>query len=119
MYELGIQFHDGTKTPRDYTKAMAWYRRATDLGHAWATTNLGLMYYFGRLSGDTAGPPDFPKAMEYFRMGSTRGDPIEEPTTGVSGAGRTSGAGADCPSLTGVASAEVSLVPSVGRSKTS
>ena len=41
-------YSDGRGVERDDTKALTWYRKAAQQGHAWAQFGLGSMYYAGR-----------------------------------------------------------------------
>ena len=44
---LGLAYEAGQIVPRDYSKAMAWYRKAAEQGEKYAQYNLGSMYNNG------------------------------------------------------------------------
>ena len=44
---LGLVYEAGQVVPRDYSKAMAWYRKAAEQGEKYAQYNLGSMYNNG------------------------------------------------------------------------
>jgi len=48
MYKMGGDFHYGRNgKPKDYTQAAEWYRKAANLGHGDAQTNVGYFYERG------------------------------------------------------------------------
>ena len=48
MYETGFDFHYGKNgQPKDDEKAVEWFRKAADQGHAEAQAQLGYMYLYG------------------------------------------------------------------------
>lgn len=44
---LGVYYYRGDPFPRDYSKAMQWWRRAANQGYAEAEFYVGRMYWFG------------------------------------------------------------------------
>lgn len=48
QFNLGKAYHIGLGVPKDYEKALLWYRKAADQGEANAQTNLGMMYANGQ-----------------------------------------------------------------------
>ncbi|NNE84426.1 MAG: M48 family metalloprotease [Alphaproteobacteria bacterium] len=63
QYRLGVQFEQGTDQPRDYVKAVEWYRKAAAQGHRSAIYNLGMMYFNGHGVTQNNG-----EAVIYFRQ---------------------------------------------------
>lgn len=61
MLTLGTMYERGLGTPRNYTKAMEWYRRAAEAGLAEGYYNLGVCYEIGM---GTTG--DMQRAFENF-----------------------------------------------------
>jgi TPR repeat protein len=54
--------------PQDYLEAVKWYYRAAEQGHAFAQSNLGVMYAKG------AGvPQDYPRAHMWFNIAASSG----------------------------------------------
>lgn len=47
QFRLGELYVSGRGVPKDYQKAMQWYRRAAAQGHARAQLNLGVLYQKG------------------------------------------------------------------------
>jgi hypothetical protein len=63
QYRRGVQFEQGTDQPRDYAKAVEWYRKAAAQGHRSAIYNLGMMYFNGHGVTQNNG-----EAVIYFRQ---------------------------------------------------
>jgi len=59
--------------PQDYAAAVIWFRKAAEQGHAFAQSNLGVLYRDGR--GVTQ---DFANAMIWFRKAADQGDAIAQ-----------------------------------------
>ena len=49
MYNLALDYAEGTGVPQDTEKAIALYEQASDLGDAWSSYNLGVLYDEGEL----------------------------------------------------------------------
>lgn len=47
FYSLALAYENGTGVPRDQARAVAWYRKAANLGHPAALNNLGCLYDTG------------------------------------------------------------------------
>ena len=62
-------YFDGRGVPQDYAKAVRWYRRAAEQGHANAQFNLGNMYFHGR-----GVPEDYPEAVRWLHLAAEQGD---------------------------------------------
>jgi len=58
----------GEEVPQDYLEAVKWYHRAAEQGHAFAQSNLGVMYAKG------AGvPQDYARAHMWFNIAASSG----------------------------------------------
>lgn len=66
---LGIRYRDGVGVPRDYEKALRWYRLSADQGHAAGMDNVGFMHLRG-----FGVPEDFNIAAGYFKSAAAMGD---------------------------------------------
>jgi hypothetical protein len=67
-FTLGLKYHKGTEVKQDYQKAVQWYRKAADQGHAHAQYNLGSMYYSGK-----GVCQDYSKAVRWLRKAAEQG----------------------------------------------
>ena len=65
---LGLVYEAGQIVPRDYSKAMAWYRKAAEQGEKYAQYNLGSMYNNGE--GVTQ---DYAQAAAWFLKSAEQG----------------------------------------------
>jgi uncharacterized protein len=61
-------YENGQGVPKDYQQGIAWYRKATDEGHAIAQNNLGGMYENGR-----GVPKDDKEAIKWYRLAAEQG----------------------------------------------
>ena len=61
-------YHKGRAVPRDYAKAVAWYRKAAAQGNPVALDNLGLMYRDG-----LGVPRGYIQAHKWFDLAGMRG----------------------------------------------
>ena len=61
-------YANGTGVAKDNTKAMEWFRKAAEQGHAFAQYDLGFMYANG-----IDVPTDNAKAMEWLRKAADQG----------------------------------------------
>ena len=43
-FDLGLTYRDGKGVTQDLKKALYWYEKAAEMGHARAQSNLGQMY---------------------------------------------------------------------------
>ncbi len=64
---------NGQGVPQDFAKALQWYRKAAEQGHAKAQGNLGFMY--GRGQGV---PQDYAQAHMWFNLAASRFPPGED-----------------------------------------
>ena len=61
-------YHRGEEVPQDYLEAIKWYQRAAEQGHAFAQSNLGVMYAKG------AGVlQDYARAHMWFNIAESSG----------------------------------------------
>ncbi len=70
---LGIKYETGQGVPRDYAKAVRYYRLAAAQGSAQGGARLGLMYDYG--DGVTQ---DYAKALHYFQLSAAQRDAFGE-----------------------------------------
>lgn len=66
---LGMRYRDGDGIPRDYEKALKWYRRSADTGNAAGMDNVGFMHLKG-----WGVPVDFNIAAAYFKAAAAEND---------------------------------------------
>ena len=69
QFNLGKAYHIGLGVPKDYQKAVLWYRKAADQGEANAQTNLAFLYDL-RNRGE---PQDYGKAAFWYRKAADQG----------------------------------------------
>ncbi len=78
MFEMAKDFSYGRKgKPQDYAQAAAWYRKAAELGHADARTNLGYFYEKG-----LGVPQSLEDALEWYLKGAHGGSPAGQANLG-------------------------------------
>ena len=63
-FELGIMYEEGDAVPRDYGKALAWYKKADGLGELQASNAIGNMYFYGR-----GVNKNYKEAIKWYRKG--------------------------------------------------
>ena len=68
QYILGHRYAYGRGKPRDYAKALKWFRLAADQGQPEAQAWLGIMYAQGR-----GVPQNLPKALKWYRLAADQG----------------------------------------------
>jgi len=66
--QLGRMYEYGRNVPKDYKKAIKWYRLAAKQGNADAQDGLGHMYWKG-----TGIQKDYQKALKWFRLSAEQG----------------------------------------------
>ncbi|MCY4192630.1 MAG: tetratricopeptide repeat protein [Rhodospirillaceae bacterium] len=66
---LGLRYKKGLGMPKNYAKAVHWYRKAAEQGHAKAQHNLGNMYYHGE-----GVPKDYVKAVYWYHKATEQSD---------------------------------------------
>lgn len=69
MNRMGILYATGTGVPKDYTAALAWYRRAAENGSTTAMNNIATMYFHG-----LGVPQSYEEAVKWLRQAIERGD---------------------------------------------
>jgi TPR repeat protein/serine/threonine protein kinase len=69
MVLVGDCYEEGVGVPRDYGKAMRWYRKAADAGHAAAMRNIGRFYQNG-----WSVLQDYTEAMQWYRKAADAGN---------------------------------------------
>jgi hypothetical protein len=67
---LGLLYHRGLGTQRDFAQAMDWYRKSADQGFAPAMAGIGQLYHFGQ-----GVPQDFAEALRWFQQAADKGAP--------------------------------------------
>ena len=69
QFDLGMEYRYGVlDVHQDYTKAVYWFRKAAEQGHAWAQYILGIMYANGQ-----GVPQDYTKAIKWHRKAAEQG----------------------------------------------
>jgi serine/threonine protein kinase len=63
---------------KDYSQAVAWYRKAADQGSAVGQSDLGSLYYYGH-----GLPQDYAQALFWFRKAADQGDASADANLGV------------------------------------
>ncbi len=69
MVLVGGCYEEGVGVPKDYGKAMQWYRKAADAGNAAAMNNIGWLYENGK-----GVSQDYTEAMRWYRKAADAGD---------------------------------------------
>ena len=94
QFDLG-RMHERAKNRRNDARAIFWYRKAADQGHADAQLNLGLLHFEGRgtalghyKSDDgtwywKADPPDYREAEFWFRKAANQGNAYAQQDLGL------------------------------------
>lgn len=78
MFNMGKNFYYGRNgKTKDYTQAAIWYRKAAELGHADARTNLGYLYEKG-----LGVPQSLEYAVEWYLKGAYAGSPAGQANLG-------------------------------------
>jgi len=96
---LGEAYAYGNGVPQDYTQAAAWYRKAADLGNAYAQRDLGDLYCNGgvikfvdapggskrgiRDDGGGEFPNDYSLAAIWYRRAAEQGDEYSQNSLGI------------------------------------
>jgi uncharacterized protein len=68
QYKLGNVYYRGEGVPRDYMKAVKWYRKAADQGMPEAQYMMGMVYDRGE-----GLPQDFAEAVAWYRKAADQG----------------------------------------------
>jgi len=72
-FALALMYDTGDGVPRDYDRALFWFRKAAEGGYAVAQAKLGVMYLFG-----WALPPDPAEAASWYRKAAVQGYVVAE-----------------------------------------
>src|SRR5690606_11462349 len=64
---VGSLYHTGDGLPKNYAKAVEWYRKAADRGNAVAQYNLGTIYRAGK-----GVPKNTDEAMKWYRLAAAQ-----------------------------------------------
>jgi len=79
IFNMGVYYYEGLyNLPQHYTKALDWYQRAAELGHAGAQFNIGITYIDG--GGIEV---DKKKAKHYYELAAMQGDSYARHNLGV------------------------------------
>lgn len=78
QYALAMQYQNGQGVPKNDQKALYWFRKAAEQGHADAEFQLGDKYFVG----DTVAKDDF-QALYWFRKAAEQGQADAEYNIGV------------------------------------
>lgn len=73
LYQKAFAAHYGLQRSQNYDEALPLYRKAAELGHAKAKTNLGMMYYSGQ-----GVATDFSRAAQWFESAAEQQDPMAQ-----------------------------------------
>ena len=73
MYQVGLWYHAGGCLKPDGTKAVEWFRRAAEQGHADAQYELGLRYYYGYYYSVDAIEQDDEEAAQWIQKAAEQG----------------------------------------------
>ena len=69
QFDFGMMYHKGDGLPKDYAKAVKWYRLAAAQGEANAQNNLGIMYAKGE-----GVPKDDVESANFYRLSAEQGN---------------------------------------------
>jgi hypothetical protein len=70
MYHLAQRYRKGREVPQDLPRALEWFLRAADLGHAHAQSSMGVRYYYGE-----GVPKNHRLAMKWYLAGAAKKEP--------------------------------------------
>ena len=73
-----LAISDGQGVPLDHAKAVYWYTRAAEQGHADAQTSLGIMYYDG-----LGVSRNYAEAAKWFQLAAEQGHALAQNNLGV------------------------------------
>ncbi len=76
--ELALMYHRGKDLPRDYQRAIRWYRLAAEQEFSRAQANLGVMYGEGQ-----GVPQDYQIAAFWFRKAADQGNVLAQHNLGL------------------------------------
>lgn len=69
MNRMGILYATGTRVPKDYVAALAWYQRAAESGSSSAMNNIATMYFHG-----LGVPQSYEETVKWLRLAVKQGD---------------------------------------------
>lgn len=75
---LGYAYYSGQGQPKNYAKAVYWYRKAAAQGNASAENNLGVAYNYGH-----GVRKNYTRAVYWYRKAADQGNPSAETNLGV------------------------------------
>lgn len=75
---LGYAYYSGQGKPRNYAKALYWYRKAAAEGNASAENNLGVAYNYGK-----GVNKNYSRAVYWYRKSAEQGNPSAQTNLGV------------------------------------
>jgi hypothetical protein len=78
MNRMGILYATGTGVPKDYTAALAWYRRAAENGSTTAMNNIATMYFHG-----LGVPQSYEEAVKWLHQAIQKGDAVAQNKLGA------------------------------------
>jgi hypothetical protein len=70
MYHLAMRYRKGREVPQDLPRAVEWFLRAADLGHAHAQSSMGVRYYYGE-----GVPKNHRLALKWYLAGAAKKEP--------------------------------------------
>jgi TPR repeat protein len=76
---VGYMYRNGVEFPRDYTKAIKWYKRAAEAGNVLAQSNLGYMYNKG-----LGVAPNSEQAIKWYKRAAKQGYAAAQTNLGLS-----------------------------------
>ncbi|KAF9352972.1 hypothetical protein BGX26_009247 [Mortierella sp. AD094] len=74
---VGQMYENGHGVPQEYSKAVDWYQKAANQGHAIAQHNLGSMYKCGQ-----GVAQDHFKAVEWYQKAASQGEVVAQKDLG-------------------------------------
>ncbi|WP_319025293.1 tetratricopeptide repeat protein [Acidithiobacillus ferridurans] len=75
---LGYAYYSGQGKPKNYEKAVYWYRKAVAQGDAGAENNLGVAYNYGK-----GVDKNFSRAVYWYRKAADQGNPSAQTNLGI------------------------------------
>lgn len=69
MNRIGIRYATGSGVPQDFVAALAWYRRAAELGSVSAMNNIATLHFHG-----LGVPQSYEEAVKWLRLAVEQGD---------------------------------------------
>jgi TPR repeat protein len=79
QFQVGRRYHNGLNCPQNIPRAIEWYERAVNQGHAGAANNLGVVFDNGPGGIDK----NYERAFHYFSIGASRGSNVGMKNLGI------------------------------------